>query len=437
VAFTIAITGELRAIIAELVSRWQCSDIVIPASSDLIVERVARAATTARVHGASSCLVPAAAGSYFAGLPFRIALQPQAAERLAYIADALGDPASALAAVLVVRQFAQALARESFFYQRYVEALRRQWPQLHAKALAALAADDLKLNGFLIAGVAELLNLLPPDFGVITHAGLWRPDHVREAQLASVFDWDAVSFDPLAAAPARERTIAGIIDREHWILVTNEPREDLADVLRAQVQASLRGVTHYVYAPDGPQRLVSPHQQLALLPSAQFNDLRSQYLNAAIRPGGAKASLAGQYVAVLVGGVIIGAYALSFDPQLCTIADGQVEPPSVYLLSDFAVGPTDEPRLSKLVVMAALSREAQLLAERRLAQRWRSVVTTAFAKHPVSMKYRGLLNLIGRAQVESADFEGGTGYKLTYGGPLGRHTLAESLALWTLHHQRH
>lgn len=86
--------------------------------------------------------------------------------------------------------------------------------------------------------------------------------------------------------------------------------------------------------------------------------------------------------------------------------------------------------------MAALSHEARLLAERRLAQRWRSLVTTAFSQHPVSMKYRGVMTLITRAETSSPDLPGGRGYKLTYGGALGAWTLAEALASWRAKHAR-
>jgi hypothetical protein len=47
------------------------------------------------------------------------------------------------------------------------------------------------------------------------------------------------------------------------------------------------------------------------------------------------------------------------------------------------------------------------------------------------MKYRGLLDLITRNEVtDSPDLPNGKGWKLTYGGQLGRWTLAEGLANW-------
>lgn len=452
-AFSISLTSDLRAVIAELVAPWRCPDIYA-AGGALTIERIARAHSPARVHGASPDLIAAAAGSYYAKLPFRLQLQPAAAERLSFVAPAMESQAGALAAALVVAQFARALGRENSFYRRYVDGLRIQWPTLHAKALAKVVADPLRLDSYLLAGPAELLGLLDDDAGVIAHAGMWRRDLTREALLASVFDWDAPDAAELGKPEARDAVVGQVITRDRWILVTNEPREDLAHALRARVKVSARGVASFVYASDGPQRLVTPRQKLApllaprlsaghpldgelslaLLPTDQFNTLRGAYLSKGIRPGAVTAGLAAQNVAVLVGGVIIGAYALSFDPTLCTIADGKLPAPTVYLLSDFAVGPTDYPRLSKLVVMAALSVEARLLAERRLAQRWRSLVTTAFAQNPVSMKYRGLVELISRAEAQGADFAGGKGYKLTYGGPIGRWSLAEALETWHAKH---
>lgn len=87
-ARTIAIATDLRRVVAEIVAPWSAADLYAAGSADLVLERVARASTRARVHGSGAGLVAAAAGSYAAGLPLRIALQPSAAARLHVIAPA-------------------------------------------------------------------------------------------------------------------------------------------------------------------------------------------------------------------------------------------------------------------------------------------------------------------------------------------------------------
>jgi len=163
-----------------------------------------------------------------------------------------------------------------------------------------------------------------------------------------------------------------------------------------------------------------PH--LIQLREPQFNALRSQYLNPKIVVGGVQLSLG-----IMVGDRLVGVVALSLG-QSNRAAKG-VDLPAIYLMSDFPVAPTDYPRLSRLIVMAALSKEVRQMAERLSNGRIRSIVTTAFSSKPVSMKYRGLLDLTSRK-------EEGSGFALNYGGPAGQWTLAEAYEQWRSKHLR-
>ena len=107
----------------------------------------------------------------------------------------------------------------------------------------------------------------------------------------------------------------------------------------------------------------------------------------------------------------------------------------IYLLSDFPVAGTDYPRLSKLVLYAALSKEAQALAQRSLSRRVKHAVTTAFTDNPVSMKYRGLFELIGRKELpRGSDPVKDHRYMLNYAAAMGAWTLDEGLAEWKAKH---
>ena len=175
---------------------------------------------------------------------------------------------------------------------------------------------------------------------------------------------------------------------------------------------------------------------LAVLTGGQFAALRSAYMNANIRPGAE--SLA---VAVLVDQVLVGVFAYSWAPTLGNWAYHLPQQPTVYMLSDFPVSTSRYAKLSKLVVMAALSKEAQLLAWRHGHRRYQSLATTAFAKRPVSMKYRGVLRLLKREENTALQEEWSAGlspsdsyyaqkYELQYGGPFTGKPLADVLAEW-------
>ncbi len=69
---------------------------------------------------------------------------------------------------------------------------------------------------------------------------------------------------------------------------------------------------------------------------------------------------------------------------------------TLYLLSDFSV--VRERRVSKLVAMLAASEQPVGVAARRMLIRPEHVFTTAFTDRPVSMKYRGIYELVGRGE---------------------------------------
>ena len=238
--------------------------------------------------------------------------------------------------------------------------------------------------------------------------------------------------------------IRRITEREYWIVGTDAPQSGyLEPYLTGQVQTTNRNIPIYVYASGGKARVVRPRQyvdnvtiprlgpdedigsklSLAPLTEPQFAALRSKYMNEKIRPATPACSFG-----VLVDGKLVGAYALVFQAHFTVegwVSRG-LEEPRAYLLSDFPVAPTKHRRLAKLVLLAAVSREGQLLAERYGHKRIRSLISTAFSQKAVSMKYRGVFEILSRKEstVEGARF------MLNYGSRVGGHTLGESLALW-------
>jgi hypothetical protein len=67
-----------------------------------------------------------------------------------------------------------------------------------------------------------------------------------------------------------------------------------------------------------------------------------------------------------------------------------------YMLSDFPVEPKPHAKVSKLVVMLALTTEMRRTLERSNLSKTTGVFTTARTAKPVSMKYRGPMTLLHR-----------------------------------------
>jgi len=129
-------------------------------------------------------------------------------------------------------------------------------------------------------------------------------------------------------------------------------------------------------------------------------------------------------VGILAAGKLLGAFAVNDSDG--TLYTPGVPHPYAYLLSDFPIAP-GVPRLSRLVLYAALSWESQLLIEQAVGHRVRALYTTAFSDRPVSMKYRGAgFELVERKESDGAHKR----YVLNYVARLGAWSLAQVLTRW-------
>ena len=107
---------------------------------------------------------------------------------------------------------------------------------------------------------------------------------------------------------------------------------------------------------------------------------------------------------------------------------GKFDTRELYLNADFPIAHTAYPRLSKLIVMLACAGETRQLMERITERRVSRFVTTAFTDKPVSMKYRGALDLVKRGTTSD-----GQAF-LNYAGTFTTQTWQETLCTWLIKH---
>lgn len=98
---------------------------------------------------------------------------------------------------------------------------------------------------------------------------------------------------------------------------------------------------------------------------------------------------------------------------------------TVYLLSDFVVTSRRHKRLSKLLLLVSVSREMKQTLEEALVSRVKAVLTTAFTDKPVSMKYRGIYELVKR----------GEGY-LNYRAEFKNDRIEEAIRIWKTKYEK-
>jgi hypothetical protein len=435
--------------VAEVVRGWQCSDIFEGCSGNFTVQRALADQTRFRLHGNDVTLYTSALGSYLAGQRFPIAINPEMAEVVPWVEQGMGSQVGQTASVLLVSDITRALAKpDNPYYRRLLDGYIAQWPGLLAKTVGRLEANEFRLASYANEDVMTWITRLDHDQAFISYPPFFLGDYTAMyAMLDRVFVWEKPSYVELDR-PGLLRLFAEMMSFRHWMFGSNLRWPELEDHLRGITQTTNRGVPIYAYSSDPRSRITMPNQDtravmqrrlypgeeiggtmtLHPLKGGEFRALRSQYMNRGIIPGEPTIALG-----VCVDGRLIGAYAISAASSLANWW-GRVPAPWTYLLSDFPVAPTDYPRLAKLVLYAALSTESQRLIQNSQSRRVRGLITTAYSKRPVSMKYRGVLELVSRKHKPDAEGYYGQPYELGYGSALGRWTLAEGLAEWRRRH---
>lgn len=100
----------------------------------------------------------------------------------------------------------------------------------------------------------------------------------------------------------------------------------------------------------------------------------------------------------------------------------------IYMLADLAVPNTVYKRLSKLMPMLACSNQTKRLIERLQEFPCHLLMTTAFTNRPVSMKYRGVMELVKRGTSQSGQ------KTLSYESKFTPLSWQETYQLWTTQH---
>jgi hypothetical protein len=438
-----SIPADLRAIIYEHAADWPDTDLFVGCSGNFTIERVLHARPGERrpIHGNDVQAYSSAIGWWLSGRPLPYALKDEHRDELAWLEPYLTTSTDTLASLMLGTRFLQFVGRRGLYYERMVAATIGQFPTMHAKTVSKLNGLSVRLASYYCGDVRDYLrDVVPAGAPVAMFPPFYAGDY--ESQFAAIdefFAWPAPSYDMLDE-DGKDQIIGTVLDRPHWILGLHIERPELRRHLRGVVQTSNRGLPIYVYASSGPRRVVRPMQQTAPIPmpkigpadelgdrmsvhpltGGQFAAVRSQFMSKTILPGSPLLACG-----VAVDGKLIGAFA--FLPP-------KFDPATAYLMSDFPVSWSRYRRLAKLIVMAGMSREAQLLLQRSLSKRITGWSTTAFTDHPSSAKYgRGIPGVKLQKRTEPAA-DGHHHYQLQYGGPIGRWSCDEALAEWKRKH---
>lgn len=459
-----SIPNEVQSIIVSTVKEWKCSDIYVGCSGNFTVEKSLAPLEQFRLHSNDVTLYSYCLGQYLSGNEFALELTDEGAEKIPWVNEFMGTPVDRLATLLLMSGIVRYMDKNHVYYDKMYQEYKRQFKELHQQTCERIQRNETHVVDYYNGDAMDFIDTCPEDQGFVSYPPFKKAGKAFQkdfAKLEKLFSFEPPEYQ-IFDEELLQAYFEKMLQKKYWLFGTDMKLPDpLAPYLKSMSKTTNRGINIYIYSNTGQTRYIGPRQEteslnirrlmqgeevgdrieLKILSNNAFQTLRSEYMNINIRPGAATLA-----IGVMVDDKLIGVYAFSASPSFASW-DKYIDTPTMYLLSDFPVEPTDYDRLAKLVLYAALSKESKIIAERITRKRIKALVTTAFSKNPVSMKYRGLFDILNRKENDALqedwakDIDPSNAYykqkyEINYGAKMGQWTLQEGLQLWKQKHSQ-
>lgn len=443
-SFLGSVAAPLRRVLAAYAEEIEVP-VLLPCAGNFTVGAALRSGGFAgRITGCDITLYTSALGMSLAGKELEVALRSDCPEHLQDFLD-FSSPRNFAASVAIMLDLRQVWKNKNLWHRRTLASFRNAWPTLMEKTLQKLDAYHAHMNlgegfDYMPMDAMTFLNTYSHDHAVfIAPPTFGSRDYInQERMLAASVSWSAPQYQEISFQdlPIYEK----ITNFKQWMIIMERPLSEVEKVLGdpvAVVHKGRKSIT-YAYAGSSKRRIVtrsylnsrSPgpifpsdkvlmgHEKVGIVRLDKQQSIRLNELFMSVRVDYYLADVA-LSLGLCLDGNIIGKLDFNLTKHAWALPE---EGHQVYQRSDLAV-PSIEPRLAKLVLMMAQSHEVKQLIDETFKDTMRFVVTTAFSKNPVSMKYRGVFKLHKRLEDKN-------GYRLNYYGELGLWSLEKAYEAW-------
>jgi len=424
-SFIGSINAETRRWLGNNGQAFDGREVWVGCSGAFTVEQIlSRYAPKAKIRGNDVSLYSSVLGAYLAGQPFNLAVRE---EKFGWLEPYLGDVEAKAATVMVLFEVLKYEKADNLFKQRHWAHYLNNFESFHQATVAKLQErkKEVRLEAYTSKDIFDLLDEMPEDAVAIAFLPTYAGGYERMfKRLEEIFDWDRPSYG-LIDAERKAAILEKMKQRDFLFLDDKEwPELSLVAAVRkarmkpvyvySNMEALRRGVLrqqrHAEFVPFtrlSDDDVITKESQLTLVPTSNrvVNYYRDVYLSKGV---GVPADGEVPLVAAVDGKV--------FGFLIYSRMQGGGD---VYLLADFVVNSGRYRRLAKLLLLVTQTREVRRLLEEKFLLEIPKCRTMVFTDKPVSMKYRGLYQLVRRDPG-----------KLVYETDMGILDLSEVIPLW-------
>lgn len=453
-SFIGSIVTPLRRVIAEYAKEIR-SPVLLPCAGNFTVGSALRSGGyKGRITGCDITLYTSALGAYLSGEDLEVSLKDTCPDYLRPFTDISSPEAFTLSTSLML-DLRYVWKRQNIWHRRVLANYEKNWDALLEKTRVKLEAFRDHMNqgagcGYVPQDAMDFMQeqdydnavfAAPPTYGSKGYI-------LQEQMLAAAFQWEQPSFHELNFTDTD--FYEEIIKFRDWMVILEFPVPGIEKILGEPVAVVHRGrnsvaltysghckktiVTRSYFKSKSPGPIfpsnleVTGNEQVGV---AMLDVKESVRLNELFMSSRVDYFLddVAMSLAFCLDKKIIGKadFCLGKGGRDWTLPE---EGKQIYMRADLAVPSEKEPRLAKLVLMLIQSHEIKSLLDEKFKEDWKFVLTTAFSRKPVSMKYRGVFKLHKRIPDQSVG-----GYKLNYYGELGKWSLEEAFREWQKRYQ--
>lgn len=422
---------DLKGILAKLLEPHKDLPLYVAGSGLFTVERLAAKIGYQEIHSSDFNLPSCLIAKKLLGEESQIKTSDK---RYTALDEFFQDIDSQIASSLLFTDMASYMGFKSIHDEVMIKEYIKNFYKLHKKLLPSIKSyyDGVHISSFQAVDPLSFIKKVPENAMLVfppTSAVFYGATNTK---LNEVVKWDAPARVRLNKNSMKE-IIAQMETKREWILATTweiDDRKPCSIVAQSRSSPLVK-----VYQSSGRNFLINKRIKIAptglkllsgemkgelgfkRINPEQLDYLRSMYLAPTIMPAPADVCFA-----VMVGEELIGAIAFSMPNSGRTW--GGIDVYDAYMIADFCIRPSIYRRLSKLILVAALSKELLVILQECHIRKIYKIGTSVFTEHDESMKYRDLFDQAG---------ERSTGAKLYVANP-GRWTLKEGFEWWKAKH---
>lgn len=432
-------------IIGKIVKEWDTKRIYVGCSGNFTIERSISGLISCPITSNDVTIYSSYIGKFFAGESLKNLQIKEEFVGKYRIFNGYMDTDADKIATLIIASDMLSYDKPGEYFQRMYGAYVEQFPRMHKQLVEKLVKVKTKIDTFYNGDVMELLDQVGPQDGFISFPPFYGGGYEKMwSKLEEVFFYEKPQYEQFDPDKVLHKFCDKIKQMNNYVICTERPVEELSNDLIGCSETA-KGKAVYVYGKSTQTHFIEARVKntnakpiikitkdykltgdikIKRINVDQFIENKSMYLSTRVKSTANPQSM----YALYDGTRCFGFFGISDSYMLG--APESYEGPSIYLMSDFAVSPTCEPKLSKLVLYCILSKEVKMLAEHSSGKRINLINTNVFSKNPVSMKYRGLFELAGAKELEKDESGKVTQYNLSYVAKPGKWTLKEGYEQW-------